>query len=299
MRAFLIGLAGLLAYSFIMSTMGGMGIRLGFFAYVINIIFQYAAFALPALLYYRKRPELWPSLRLTPLGPWCLILVIAAAVGMLALNWISVYWAIIIKSIGLTPDLGGAMIVRNGTELIWFYAYGALAPGAFEELLFRGFLLPAFESKGPRTAVIISALLFAMLHGSIEALPVHIVLGIILSLLVLKTGSLIAPMLYHAAHNAIVMSLVYWVNTPSDTATALPTIEEAVAVLPGVLILLFLWGFLLAFVFRKGAQKGGDRLPPAEPAPLPKSALLMLFAAAFVLLGIQVASVIAMLPASS
>ena len=298
MRAYLIGLIGLFVYSAMMSALADMGIRMGFLSYIINIIFQWLVFALPALLYYQKRPELQPSLRLFPLDPACVVVIVAAsAVGMLALNWLSLYWVMILSSLGFAVDTGGELISKNGTELIWFLVYGALAPAAFEEVLFRGFLFPAFETKGRRAAILLSALLFALLHGSVEALPAHILLGIILSLLMLKTGSLYAPMVYHAAHNGAVMLLGYYWNDPADATEALPTAGEAVGAIPGVLILLLFWGFLLAFVFRRGEQKGGERLPPAEPARLPKPAKIMLFAAAVILLGFQIVTVLGMLAA--
>ena len=54
-----------------------------------------------------------------------------------------------------------------------------------EELLFRGVLFQAWEARGTRKAIGMTALLFAMLHGSLMGLPGEIFGGVILALLVL------------------------------------------------------------------------------------------------------------------
>lgn len=298
LRAYLIGLVGLFFYSVFVSFVTQIGIRLGIFAYVINIIFQWLAFALPALLYYEKNRSLQPCMRVTLPDPIsALAILAAAAVGTLALNWVSMYWVMILSSLGLVIDLGGNVIANNVTELIGLIIYGALAPAVFEELLFRGFLLPSFEMKGRKIAIVTSALLFALLHGSIEALPAHIILGVILAMLAMDTGSIYAPMLYHAAHNGLLMIISYNVNgNAAETAEALPTVAEAIATLPSVLILLALWGTLLSFACRMGKRKGDDRLPPAEKAPLPITARGMLVVVAVLLLVIQFVTIYNMLP---
>lgn len=82
----------------------------------------------------------------------------------------------------------------------------AVLPGICEELLCRGTLLTGIgRSLGRGWAVLLSALLFALLHQSPLRLVPQAVLGVGLALLTLRSGSLVPPMVVHAGHNALLI----------------------------------------------------------------------------------------------
>ena len=84
---------------------------------------------------------------------------------------------------------------------------GALAPCVsapwWEEVLYRGFLLPALTLLMPvRAAVPVSGILFSIHHMNIPgALPLA-VLGVLWALLYLMSGNLLVPILIHAMWNS-------------------------------------------------------------------------------------------------
>lgn len=81
-----------------------------------------------------------------------------------------------------------------------------LAAPVVEELLFRGFLLNRWHTKyGATKAVAFSSIAFGLLHVEIIG---GIVFGVVLALIYLKTRSLVATMIVHAANNAIVLVVV-------------------------------------------------------------------------------------------
>ncbi len=81
-----------------------------------------------------------------------------------------------------------------------------LGAGIAEELVFRGVLLRSFQSRfGDRSAVLLSAFLFAILHLSIHRLGGTFLLGLLAGWIVLKTGSLLPAMIFHAVHNGLVL----------------------------------------------------------------------------------------------
>lgn len=89
-----------------------------------------------------------------------------------------------------------------------FLTMAGLAP-AFEELMFRGTLLPWLQSRlGPSWAVPLSALAFAAIHLQPLALPTLFTLGAVLGLAARRTGSLLAPIAVHAAWNGGVFLLM-------------------------------------------------------------------------------------------
>lgn len=84
---------------------------------------------------------------------------------------------------------------------------GALSPAICEELLFRGFILQGLRgSVRPWVAVVVTALLFGLLHMSIYRLAGTTALGVIMGFLVLRTGSIYPAMLFHFVNNALALT---------------------------------------------------------------------------------------------
>jgi membrane protease YdiL (CAAX protease family) len=78
-----------------------------------------------------------------------------------------------------------------------------MLPGICEELLFRGVILTGLRrSFGPVAAVAVSALLFAALHASPWRFFPQLLLGVLLALLTLRSGSVLPAVVAHAAYNA-------------------------------------------------------------------------------------------------
>jgi membrane protease YdiL (CAAX protease family) len=99
-----------------------------------------------------------------------------------------------------------------------------------EELFFRGLLLRGFLLRyGPRAALVLTALLFAIVHLNPWALPSIFLVGLLLGWLVLRTGSLWCAWLAHGIYNlAAVVALNTALNGP-------PTVENLGAVAAGPL----------------------------------------------------------------
>ena len=71
----------------------------------------------------------------------------------------------------------------------------------FEELLFRGALLHALAPYGGRFAALVSALLFAMMHGNfMQGVPTFII-GLYLAWITLRAGCILPAILAHMIYN--------------------------------------------------------------------------------------------------
>ena len=123
-----------------------------------------------------------------------------------------------------------------------------------EELFFRGMILPRMTRFGQKTALVFSALLFALYHVNLYQFFYAFGLGLLLGTLYLKTGSIWMGYVLHAAIN-----LLGGVLPPLLLNLSL----EAVAVFG--LIMLVLSGFGVAFLLR---FKRETVFPPA-PKELP------------------------------
>jgi len=95
-----------------------------------------------------------------------------------------------------------------GPTLTLFLTVAALAP-FFEELLFRGFLLPIL-ARGRSMALALggSALLFGAIHLQPMGLPTLSTLGFVMGLAMRHTGSLRTPILVHACWNGALFLLM-------------------------------------------------------------------------------------------
>tara|TARA_Y100001968_G_scaffold306860_1_gene324049 strand:- start:1056 stop:2402 length:1347 start_codon:yes stop_codon:yes gene_type:complete len=87
--------------------------------------------------------------------------------------------------------------------LLLLFTTVVLAP-IFEEMVFRGVLLPVLVSKmGKISGVLLSALVFALAHLSVGELPPLFVLGIGLGLMRLSSGRLFPCALMHSLWNGV------------------------------------------------------------------------------------------------
>jgi ABC-2 type transport system permease protein len=88
----------------------------------------------------------------------------------------------------------------------WFVALTLLAAPVFEEFIFRGILYRGLRRslRGP-VAVLASALVFALVHPVVAALPVF-VMALVAAAAYERTGWLATPIAVHMTYNAIVLA---------------------------------------------------------------------------------------------
>lgn len=161
--------------------------------------------ATAALLVYA--PRALAGLRLVPprglvrsmvLG---LALAIPAWIGAQVIGYLTVR---LLEPFGMQPEVGLAdAALRNADPVVLVIALVVVAPFA-EELFFRGVVYNAWEREyGMTRALYGSAILFAVIHGSIFVIPSILALGIVLAILFRSTRSLPATIMLHAGFNGI------------------------------------------------------------------------------------------------
>jgi len=121
-------------------------------------------------------------------------LLLMGAIGLLALLWI------MIGAPERPPDLGAYPTTSYRFSIL---IMGALVSGVVEEAAFRGYMQRGLERFGAGTAIVVSALVFALIHGvhGIGTLlllgPGIFIVGILYGLLARHTGSILPGMLVH------------------------------------------------------------------------------------------------------
>jgi hypothetical protein len=104
---------------------------------------------------------------------------------------------------GSNPILPVVLDGRDGVAMAVFFGTAAIAAPVFEEIIFRGFLLPSLTRYLPVWGAIgASALLFAVAHLNVsEVLPLA-TLGAVLGFVYTRSRNLLAPMLLHSLWNS-------------------------------------------------------------------------------------------------
>ena len=116
-----------------------------------------------------------------------------------------------IAKLGLETSSSVGFEMNNWWQLlIGVVIYSAL-PAIMEEIIFRGMMLRGLLNKvKPYVAIVISALAFFIMHGSLIQSFYQIALGFILSLLGYYTGNIVYPIVFHFLNNLAVILMSYF-----------------------------------------------------------------------------------------
>lgn len=107
--------------------------------------------------------------------------------------------------IGLSMPTPSFIIGDSGVaNLLLIICTCILAP-ITEEFIFRGVLLKFFSRKGTVFGILISALLFAIVHGNIPQAVGAFLIGIVYGYIAVKTKSILVPIIAHAFNNSFAM----------------------------------------------------------------------------------------------
>ena len=103
---------------------------------------------------------------------------------------------------GSNPILELALQGQDWVALTLFFVTASIAAPIFEEIMFRGFLLPSLTKYLPMWgAILASSLLFAVAHLNIsEVLPLAI-LGTVLGVVYTRSRNLLSSILLHSLWN--------------------------------------------------------------------------------------------------
>jgi membrane protease YdiL (CAAX protease family) len=167
-------------------------------------LFMYAFLlgALYLLISFRYRRPFWSSIGWTfpiPRALRLLALGAALAIGLSGLG-------VLLHAPLVHSPIEDLIISRASLAIVT--VFGVLLAPLFEEMLFRGFLLPLLaRSLGPWIGILLTTLPFALLHGpqnewAWQQVVLIGVAGTVFGYARYRTGSTSASFLLHAAYNA-------------------------------------------------------------------------------------------------
>jgi len=206
---------------------------------LVNIIYYVPFIILPVAVYMLKRRGLSDAVRLNPVPVLPVMSVIFLALtSTLVSGMITALWSALLDLIGLSMD-AGTVIPTTKQELMLSVITAAAIPAVCEELLFRGVVMSAWESRGTKFAVIVSAVLFALMHGNIYGLPAYLIIGALSGYLVFALDSVYVGMIFHTVYNTACLVLNYATVTDPAAEAAASSMGAISMLLSAALDLLF------------------------------------------------------------
>ena len=125
----------------------------------------------------------------------------------------------------------------------------ALAPAVFEETFFRAGMQNLLTKwfKGPWVAIIVSSIIFSLIHLSYYGFLVRFALGVILGLIFYFSGSIWLSVLFHFLVNGVQVTILYFMSFHKSLLTQNGEANFPLwPLVPGILILFYLFN-----VFKK------------------------------------------------
>ena len=140
--------------------------------------------------------------------------VLLFVIGVISLFGIQYFIGIIDKFLDVIGyPLEKGLAVLNPTSVGKYFLCVlllAILPAIGEELIFRGVILHGLRTRfNDVIAVVISAGMFALMHGNLQQLVYPFLLGLIMGWIVLRTGSLISSIIVHFINNFLVVTFSY------------------------------------------------------------------------------------------
>lgn len=138
------------------------------------------------------------------------ICIIIALVALIGLSPAANLFVIMLEQSGLELSTSLPFEINNFWTLLLAILSFALVPAIVEELIFRGAILQGLRKFGVWPAILGSAALFALIHASAVQLVFPLLYGIILAMVVVKSGSIISSMICHFTSNAASLLISYF-----------------------------------------------------------------------------------------
>lgn len=113
------------------------------------------------------------------------------------------------EGMGIEYSVASSPLPKGTVGFILYLISTAVIPALVEEFACRGIIFGLLKPLGEGFAVIVSAIIFGIVHGNFEQIPFTFLVGLVLGLIRLKTDSVFIAMAVHGFNNLISVVLSY------------------------------------------------------------------------------------------
>lgn len=128
-------------------------------------------------------------------------------------------------------------------DKILYFICIAIVPAITEEFCFRGVLLNYLRKYGDYFAVLVSSILFGLVHGNFVQMPFAFIVGLVCGFLVIHTNSMLPAIILHLLNNGI--------SVIEDIVSSLTNNTVSNIFSTAVLFILTLAGFIAIIILAK------------------------------------------------
>ncbi|MBQ8925329.1 MAG: CPBP family intramembrane metalloprotease [Clostridia bacterium] len=215
---------------------------------IIQILYTLLTILVPFAIgaFFIKRVQKRDTLLLLDKPKSGILLVEAVGIGLLAIVVANVVTAGIVRFFevnGVVFDSYKPESPTTGYQFAWMLLSNAIVPALVEEFALRGVFLQSLRKYGDAFAVFASAILFGIMHGNMTQAPFAFMLGAVLAILVIVTGSLWTSMLIHLINNTYSVIMTTLLEHSDATVTAMATVSfNTLFSIYGAIALVYLFG---------------------------------------------------------
>lgn len=209
--------------------------------FLTSTIIQLIVFLLPLAFYCKVRgKDVVSTMKFRHVSPSKIPFLVNTAliffVGSMLLRYMGLFF---FDSAMVSTPSAVLIYVDSGNRFLTILCT-ILLPAVFEELVFRGVLLEEYRPYGSYWAVAVSAIMFAMVHISLENFFYYLFMGVVFGIIALASDSIVPGILLHIlvnfSHEYLRFSVVEYLRQ-AGKSPLLPYILFA------VFILLFIFMF--------------------------------------------------------
>lgn len=131
------------------------------------------------------------------------LLIVMGIAGSFLANYVVVILAAILSAGGLemvSPDYSSPETVLGN---ILYIIYISVVPAMTEEFAFRGVIMQPLRKYGDKFAIVMSALVFGLMHGNAVQAVFAFIVGIVIGYAVVVTGSMWTGIIIHFFNNFV------------------------------------------------------------------------------------------------
>lgn len=187
---------------------------------VIQIVVSSVAFIFPFLLLLKMMKA-----RLSDVGSFnkatnkkVILPLILMGLGICGFsNFVTSAAGMVLQLFGFEYNTQGLPTPSEPFGIILSFVATAITPALVEEFAMRGVLMGVLRKYGDGFAIIVSALVFGLMHGNLVQIPFAFILGLFFGYAVIKTGTIWTAVIIHFINNFISISFDYIFTDVTDT----------------------------------------------------------------------------------
>lgn len=228
-------------------------------SFLVVFVLQISVFVLPSVTYMRiKGPIKYKELGVRPFGLSSVLFVICASIFMFCAAVLTSF-----SSRGVADAYYADITEITIPGIIYVVVIYCILPAITEEIAFRSVIYGEYRKHGVFGAVLLSSVLFSLMHFSLSSFFTYFICGVTLALVYEVTKSVFASMLVHFLYNVMsVFSSKILTEAANKSGNLIPFVFVFVSVM-----LLFLF-FSLSRA-QKILEFDAAKIPEAENEQFP------------------------------